>query len=228
MSKDPSQSTKELKHLIEKYNETVFELRRQAKEHATHENSSLVEENLRKFNEKTNNENEEHFRELSLKLQPHPEEKNETEQLEKTPHPEYKPTHQKNEDEHTKPEHLKKDEHIHQLIHELRAELIHLDETHHSTNTSTSEKQDHFFKHRIEALAHANAHWFHVRHCLDLLFELTLEEEFEELLALQHRMKYLAEEIEREQAELNETLNVSPMQPHPEPPHPNEKEEDKD
>src|SRR3990167_1526085 len=175
MSKDPSQSTKELKHLIEKYNETVFELRRQAKERATHENNSLIEENLRNFNEKTTHENEEYFRELSLKLQPHLEEKNETEQFEKTPHPEYKPTHQKN-----------KDEHIHQLIHELRAELIHLDEIHHSATTSISEKQNHFFKHRIEALAHANVHWFHVRHYLDLLFELTLEEEFEELLTLQH------------------------------------------
>jgi hypothetical protein len=217
MPKGPSQSSvQQLKRLIEKYNEAVLELRRQAEEHATHEANARNEENLRELNEKTNRDNEEHFRKLILELEPSPEEKDESLEVEKTPHPE--PTHQKN------------DGHLHQLLHELRAELIHLEAIHHQLNESEPEKhaeKSHFFEHHAETLAHAHQHWFHARHYLELLFEFELEEEFEELLTLQHHMKHLVEDIEREQNELSQALNHTPLHPHPEPPHPAEEDEDK-
>lgn len=228
MPKGPSQtSVQQLKRLIEKYNEAVFELRRRTEEHMAHEANERNEENLREFNEKTNRDNEEHFRKLALES--NPEEKNESLQAETTPHPEYKPSHQKVEKE-TPEEHLKNTEHLHQLLHELRAELIHLEAIHHQLNESEPEKhaeKGHFFKHHAETLAHANQHWFHARHYLELLFEFELEEEFEELLMLQHHMKHLVEEIEREQNELTHAFNHSPLQPHPEPPHPKDEKEDK-
>lgn len=228
MPKGPSQSSvQQLKRLIEKYNEAVLELRRQTEERATHEANERNEENLHELNEKTNCDNEEHFRKLVLELQPHLEENNESLEIEKTPHPAYKPSHQKNDGKETKEEHLKNTEHLHQLLHELRAELIHLEEIHHQIHELGPEKQSHFFKHHAEALAHANQHWFHARHYLELLFEFELEEEFEELLLLQHHMKHLAEEIEREQCELDAALKHTPLQPHPEPPHSNEEDEDR-
>lgn len=229
MPKGPSQSSvQQLKRLIEKYNEAVVELRRQTEERATHEANERNEENLREFNEKTNRDNEEHFR--KLELESNPEENNESLEAEKTPHPEYKPTHHKNDEAEIAEEHQKSDEHLHQLLHELRAELIHLEAIHHRFNESEPEKhpeKSHFFQHHAETLAHANQHWLHARHYLELLFEFELEEEFEELLTLQHHMKHLVEDIEREQNELSQALNHTPLHPHPEPPHPTEEDEDK-
>ena len=167
MSKDPSQSINELKHLIEKYNEAVFELRRQIKERTA-------------------------------------------------------------DDEDVKQASAKDEAYVHHLIHEVHAELIHLEEIHHKAAESEAEKQNHFFNHHTEVLAHANAHWFHARWHLELLFELALEEEVEELLLPQHRMKHLIEKIEREQYELIETLHRAPLHPHPEPPHPKDEADDKE
>ena len=115
-------------------------------------------------------------------------------------------------------------------MHELRAELIHLEETHHKTSELEPEKGTHFFNHHAEAMQHTHEHKSHMQEDLDELFEALFEEELEEFLELQHRMKHVLNEIAREKYEAFEKAKKAEedLHPHPEPSHSQKNHENKE
>lgn len=103
-------------------------------------------------------------------------------------------------------------ERLHTLTHELRFELMHLENTHH--DGQEKENDMHFFHHRLEAINKANEKWLHLLEYTNELFEEWLEEEYEELCELGHRIQLLLEKEEREEYATSEQKNISA--PHPE------------
>src|SRR3990167_5889338 len=96
-------------------------------------------------------------------------------------------------------------EHFNHLIHEIRGELIHLEELNHRANENESEKRAEFFNHHNEVMTHMNAHWFHAQQHFVHIMEESLEEEMEELEALHHRIQHLLAEMKREKEEEKHT-----------------------
>lgn len=109
-------------------------------------------------------------------------------------------------------------EHFRQINHELRAELIHLEESRHKATEQAAENNTHFFNHHMEVIRHANDHWHEMKEHLEDLFEAFFEEECEELMELHHRIQHLLKEIEREEFESHKKSQHSEA-PHPMPPH---------
>lgn len=102
------------------------------------------------------------------------------------------------------------DEQYHHLLHQLREKLIHLEELNKKNEETDIQKKEHFLKHHLEAVEHANQHWHYTLH--QLMHQLDTAE----LEELRHRMERLMQEIQREQYELSKRHNNT-FQPQPNP-----------
>lgn len=107
-------------------------------------------------------------------------------------------------------------QHVVQLMHELRAELMHMEAISNSDDISQTDGPYCFFKHRFEAMCRTHPHWYHVQHYLALIYDDPIEEELEELVELQNRLKHLVERMERMERKahtLEENQKHEPLKP---------------
>lgn len=124
--------------------------------------------------------------------------------------------------------HKKEDyQHIIQLMHNLRAELMHMEALLNEDDISVADKAHCFFKRQFEAIYRTHTHWYQLQHYLALTYDDSIEEELHELLELQNRLKHLVEHMERKTNALAENQKYEPLKPELKPTDNHQKDEDK-